>query len=214
MRIRSTVLPLVAALVLFAASPADAQTRRDSIELSPYAGYIFGGELDAGSSGFPQSTDVDDDGGFGLRLGYNVNDVFGIELSYLHENTELISEGDLFEPDRHLADMDIDMLEGAMLFHMGNNRIRPFFSMGLGMTRMELDREGTTSDTRLRSSLGGGLKLYFARQFGFRFDVKSHFTWVDGGDGGCYDTRDHYDDCGDGDVLMQTEVSAGFVFAF
>jgi hypothetical protein len=203
--------PIFLALVgiVFFAATASAQIRKDTVEISPYGAYVFGGTLQKGATNlFDEDVDVDDHSAWGLRIGYNVTSRFGIEASYLHEETRLVSRGGLFEPNTALVDMDVDMLEGTMLFHMGSRRFRPFFSMGFGATRLDLHDGDFSSDTRARFSLGGGFKLWFAPNAGMRMDVKRHWTAIDTDSDNCR----HCDD--ENDVLGQTEVSAGVIFAF
>ncbi len=201
-------------LVSAGATPGEAQTRRDSVEIEPFGGWMFGGKLPNGStSAFDESVDVDDHATWGLRVGYMATDVFGFEMAYLQDRTSVVSRGGLFEPNERLADLDLDMLEATMLFHMGHRRFRPFFAVGLGATRLDLGGDSDRSDTRFQGSLGGGFKVYFAPQVGFRFDVRQHWTVLDS-------NRDRDDEncrrCNDNnnDSLGTTEVSAGILFAF
>jgi len=184
--------------------PAFAQTRAESVEVTPFASYVFGGTLDKETNHvFDRDVDVDDHAAWGLRVGYDATDVFAFEVAYLRDRTEVVDAGGLFEPDHRLADIDVDILEAAALFHLGGPRFFPFFEVGLGATRLELG-DGS-SDTRPQASIGGGLKLVFSDRVGFRLDARHHWTYLDH-ENDCRRCNDH--------SLGLTEVSAGLVFAF
>ena len=77
MKFRVPILVLIAAATAAAAS---AQVREGTVEISPYVGYLFGGEFARGTtSAFDFRVDVDDDATYGLRLGYNITENFEIE---------------------------------------------------------------------------------------------------------------------------------------
>ena len=203
-RSASAFFPLgVLALLFVASAPAAAQPLRDSFEISPYGGWVFGGEL----SGIDDSVDVDDHLASGVRLGFNMGDHFGLEVGYLHERADLILEGGLDDHDEKVGKIDLDTLDASMLFHVGEGRIRPYFVLGAGATRVDL---GGADDDRAHVSIGGGLKAFVAPVFGFRFEARRRWTLL-------RDTEDDDDHCRrscSDDALGQTEVTGGLIFAF
>ena len=79
---------------------------------------MFGGELGEGTGTRPVgNADVDDHECYGLRVGYMATDRVGVEVGYLHDDTRLVAQGGLFEPDQGLGGLDLDILEGSVLFH-------------------------------------------------------------------------------------------------
>ena len=63
-------------VLVFAAgisSAALAQVREGTVEISPFAGYLFGGEFSRGSTDlFDFRVEADDDATYGIRLGFNL----------------------------------------------------------------------------------------------------------------------------------------------
>lgn len=201
---RSILLLALAAL----AAPALAQDTR--VELSPFAGYRWGGELEAGDNAlFDQDVDVDESAVFGLRLGIAITDEVHLELLASRQPTEFTTgDGDLFGDDRDLLDVNIDTLQAGFLFQGGAGQVRPYGVVALGMSRLDPDLPGISDEERLSASAGGGVKVFVNRHLGFRFEARAY--WID--------TEDEEDDDfdvweWDGD-MYQGEATAALVLAF
>ena len=133
---RATVLASLALV----ASPLLAQDTR--VEVTPFGGWRWGGELEAGDNVlFDRDVDVDESGVYGLRLNVAVTESFQIELQASRQSTEFTTgDDDLFGDDSSLLDVDLDTLQVGMLFQGGRGQVHPFGVFGLGFTR--LDPEG------------------------------------------------------------------------
>lgn len=205
--------PIAAALLLaLAALPALAQETR--VEISPFAGYRWGGEIEARDNAlFDEDVDVDESAAFGARLEVALTPNFAVEVLATRQETEFTrGGGDLFGDDRSLADVTLDTLQLGLVFQGGAGQLRPYGVVALGGTRLDPDVPGVGSEERLSGSAGGGLKVFVNRNLGFRFEGR--FYWVDTEE----DNGRHRDDRwdwseADGD-LYQGEATVGVIFAF
>lgn len=217
MKFRVSVLILLAAAT---AALAKAQVREGTVEIAPFAGYLFGGEFARGTTSlFDARVDVDDEATYGLRFGYNVTENFQMEVQASRTDTKFVTDDDeLFGPGgERLGDLRIDYLLGYGTFNFGHRRAVPYVTLGAGVARLDPDVPGTSTnrDTRFTASLGVGVKTFINPHFGFRFDGRGYATDLpDRGDRfGC---DDFFHDCNDDerDWLTNGELSAGLIFAF
>jgi outer membrane beta-barrel protein len=222
MKFRVLAIALLAAAVSGAAT---AQVREGTVELSPFAGYLFGGEFASGSTSlFGFEVEADDDATFGVRLGYNLTDSFEMEFQASRTETEFVTEDDeLFDPNEEsFGDLTIDYFMGYGTFNFGRRRAVPYITVGAGVARLDPDVpfRNARKDTRFTASLGIGVKAFVNPHFGFRFDGRGYATSLgdrnDDDDDFFCDGGDFFDDC-DSDRtewLTNGEISAGLVFAF
>jgi len=212
----------LALLVAGASAAASAQVREGTFEISPFAGYLFGGEFARGSTSlFGFEVEADDDATFGLRLGYNLTDNFEMEFQASRTETEFVTDDDeLFDPDeQEFGDLTIDYFMGYGTFNFGRRRAVPYITVGAGVARLDPDVPGTGArkDTRFTASVGIGVKAFVNPHFGFRFDGRGYATSLGDrdDDDNFFCDDDFFDDC-DSDRtewLTNGEISAGLVFA-
>jgi outer membrane protein with beta-barrel domain len=211
-------------VLVFAAGVSSAalgQIREGTVEISPYAGYLFGGEFARGSTSlFDFRVEADDDATYGVRLGYNLTDNFEMEFQASRTETAFVSDDDhdLFGTGgEEFGDLTIDYFMGYGTFNFGHRRAVPYITVGAGVARLDPDVPGTNArrDTRFTGSLGVGVKAFVNPHFGFRFDGRGYATSLGNDDNdhfGCDD--DFFDDCNNEDWLTNGEISAGLIFAF
>lgn len=220
MKFRVFILVLLAVGVTAVSS---AQVREGTVEISPFAGYLFGGEFARGTtSAFDFTVDVDDDATYGLRFGYNVTENFQFEVQASRTETEFVTDNDeLFGPEEQgLGDLTIDYYLGYATFNFGHRRAVPYVTLGAGVARLDPDIPGSSArhDTRFTGSLGVGVKAFVNPHFGFRFDGRGYATSLGERDRnrdrfGCDD--DFFDcDSDRREWLTNGEISAGLLFAF
>ena len=204
-------------------SAALAQIREGTVEISPYAGYLFGGEFARGSTDlFDVRVEADDDATYGVRLGYNLTDNVEMEFQASRTKTAFVTDDDhdLFgSGGQELGDLTIDYYMGYGTFNFGHRRAVPYITVGAGVARLDPDVPGTNArrDTRFTGSLGIGVKAFVNPHFGFRFDGRGYATSL--GDRDRNDRRfgcdsDFFDDCDEKEWLTNGEISAGLLFAF
>jgi len=83
--------------------------------------------------------------------------------------------------------------------------------MSIGATNINPDLQGLDSETAFSTSFGGGVKVFFGKHVGMRFEGRGYYTILDtnSNDGGC----DYY--CYDyGEDMWQSEFSAGLIMRF
>ena len=221
MKFRVLIFALLAA---GASAAASAQVREGTVEISPFAGYLFGGEFARGSTSlFGFEVEADDDATFGVRFGYNLTDSFEMEFQASRTETEFVTEDDeLFDPDEQsFGDLTIDYFMGYGTFNFGRRRAVPYITIGAGVARLDPDVPGTSArkDTRFTASLGVGVKAFVNPHFGFRFDGRGYATSLgdrDDDDDFFCDGDGFFDDCDSDrtDWLTNGEISAGLLFAF
>lgn len=215
----------LALLVAGASAAASAQVREGTFEISPFAGYLFGGEFERSSTSlFDFEVETDDDATFGLRVGYNLTDNFEMEFQASRTETEFVTEDDeLFGPDdeQDFGDLTIDYFMGYGTFNFGRRRAVPYITVGAGVARLDPDVPGIRArkDTRFTASIGIGVKAFVNPHFGFRFDGRGYATSLgdrDDDDDDFFCDDDFFDDCDSDskDWLTNGEISAGLVFAF
>jgi len=195
------LLALVAALAPLLAAPLRAQ--RHVVEISPFAGYRWDGTLEGDNGLFDESVDIDSSGVFGLRLDFAVTDSFQLEMMASRQSTQFGNGDRLFGNEGRLPDIDIDSFHLGFLFQGGSGQVRPYGVFSVGSTRLSPDVPGVSSASRLSTSGGGGVKVFFNEHVGMRFEGRIYWTDTD--------REDHWWDDHD---LWQKEATAGLVFAF
>jgi hypothetical protein len=209
---RSLPKLLLALAAIALAAPAQAQRLRPNVEISPFAGYRWGGELEASDNAlFDRDVDVDESAVAGLRVEIAITDNFGVEVQASRQPTEFTTGGDdLFGDDRGLVDVNIDTLQVGLVFQGGSGQVRPYGVIALGGTRLDPDVAGVSSEERLSGSAGGGVKVFVNRTLGFRFEARGYWTDTEDDED---DFEDRWDWQADGD-LYQGEATAGVILAF
>jgi hypothetical protein len=217
MKLRAPTLALAAAAVLSSSSPLCAQVRQGTVELEPFAGYLFGGRFSRGTTDlFPDSVDVADEPTYGGRVGFNVTSLFEIEFQYSQTETEFTTPngGGIFGPGpARLGDLKIQYFLGYTTFNFGHGRFAPYVTVGAGAAVLtpEVTGVNTSSDTRFTASLGGGLKVFVNPHFGLRFDGRAYSTSL--GDRN-YSSCDYYDGCQTSNWLTNGTATGGILIAF
>ncbi len=220
MRLRIALLALAA---FWVASLAAAQIRTGTVEISPFAGYLFGGKFERGTTPlFDTTVDVDDHATYGVRLGYNINSKFEVELQGSRTETAFVTHdhdgGGLFgdSSTQKLGDLDIDYYLASLVFNFGHRRVVPYVSLGAGAARLSPRVPDTPASREYRATatLGAGVKVFINPHFGLRFDGRYYGTSI-----GNNDRRDHCDRssdrCDDNrDWLSNGDLTGGLVFAF
>ncbi len=196
-----TVLALTAP-----AWPAHAQT----VQVMPFGGYRFGGELYESITG----TELDLDGApsVGLAVDVPVGDGLSVTGLFSHQSVRV----DVPRPGApaERVRLSIDHWQGGGTQEFGDGKARPFLVGLLGLTRYGGRGD---SETRFSVAVGGGVVLRANRHVGLRLDGRTYAVFVDGdGDDGSSGI------CTPGiciigldvSIAWQAEFTAGLVIAF
>jgi hypothetical protein len=221
MKLRVFLVPVFVVFTV-GGSTALGQIREGTVEISPYAGYLFGGEFARGSTSlFNFKVQADDDATYGIRLGYNVTDSFEMEFQASRTDTAFVSDDshDLFGSDQEtFGDLTIDYYMGYGTFNFGHRRAVPYITVGAGVARLDPDVPGTRArrDTRFTGSLGIGVKAFVNPHFGFRFDGRGYATSLGNRNNDDFGCDDFFRDCNSdrNEWLTNGEISGGLIFAF
>jgi hypothetical protein len=153
--------------------PATASAQM-GIEITPFGGYRFGGGFKDANTGTDIS--LNEAGSFGLILDFDLNREQQIEVYLSRQGTTLSADG-TFTGDP-LFDLSVEYYHfgGLYLFEVENERVRPFISGTMGITRMDPHGEGLNTETLFSLALGGGVKFFLTDHFGLRLDARGIYT--------------------------------------
>ena len=216
---KSRVVLLVLAAALAGTATATAQLRSGTVEINPFAGYLFGGtfsrdrDFHTTEHTFDHNRiDVEDDVTYGGRVGYNLTSLFQFEAQYSRTETHFVSRERDVE-DHRLGDLHIDYFLAYATFNFGHRRVVPYFTIGAGGANLVPNVRDTlsTSEVRFTSSAGGGVKIFVTPHFGFRLDGRAYSTWL--GDHS-HVFCDASGFCPNQNWLTNAEGTGGFILAF
>jgi len=214
MHITTDRLLATMALIAVLAAPLVAGAEAPAIEITPTIGYRWGGELQAQDNAlFSTDVKLDESEAFGLTIDVPITSNLFVELMADRQDTDL-GENALFGADT-VADIKVTYYHVGVLYQWNLERVSPFVVGGLGLTELEPDLVGASSDSRFSASLGGGVKLQVSDHVGFRFEARGYWTNTD-----TQEWNDWWDECDNGDCwdgnndLVQGELKAGLIFSF
>jgi len=167
----------LAATVLAAAAHAAPQEHVNEVEITPFGGYVAGGEFeDPGTlpgSADDRDRDVKEDSSFGVIVNFNADSPERqYELLYSKQGTQVEGVVPL--------DLDIEYLQlGGIVNFTDNPRVIPFFGITVGAARFSPDTSGLDSETKVAFSIGGGLKVPVTDHIGLRLDTRAFVTLLD-----------------------------------
>ncbi len=206
---RARVSTLVLAAVLAVPAFARAQT---PVEITPFGGYRFGGDFFELVTGEP--VDLDGAPSFGVAVDVPIRDPHGYQIEGLfsHEQANLSVHRQPFGPAT-IARVTVDHWMGGGLQEFGGEKVRPFLTGMLGLTRYAGQGD---NEIRFALSAGGGVKLFPTRHLGLRLDGRVFATFVDA-DLGFLACSSFSGTCLIAfrtDVVFQAEFTAGAVLKF
>ena len=194
----------VAACLLGAPAVAFAQT----LEVTPFAGYRFGGDFFEIVTG--QRVDLDGAPSFGVTVDVPLWDGIQIEGLFTHQHAHVLIPAGPFRPAARWQ-ISVDHWQGGGLQEFGGGRIRPFLTGTFGLTRYAAADD---SEIRIALGAGGGVKMFPSRRVGVRLDGRVFATFVDAdaslgvcGVGTCF-IRFR------ADIVWQADFTAGVVLRF
>jgi opacity protein-like surface antigen len=179
-----------------------------AVELTPFVGYRWGGELEAGDNTlFDVNVDIDESDAIGMSIEIPVALGLSVEIRGVQQETDFIQNQPLFGEDAVIAGVQLDYYHAGVSWQWKIGDVRPYVAGGLGVAR--IDPEGGSSEDRFSVTFGGGVKLDVLEWLGFRFEGRGYVTNIDDnfdGDDCCFERYD--------DNIVQGEVNVGMVFSF
>jgi hypothetical protein len=213
---RRTLFLAGALVALAGAGPTTAQEAPPPrFELTPYAGYRFGGEFAAETG----------DAEYEIHEGDAQGLIFNIkaresgtqwEILYGRQQTEVETQASFVGGPLLPIDIDYVHFGGTYLFDRGTTR--PFVALTVGLTRFEPSLSDPEPENFFSGSLGGGVHLRATQRVGVRLEARVFATFVDT-DGAifCVSGVAQISGCAisiHGEAILQYEVHAGVVFRF
>jgi opacity protein-like surface antigen len=180
-------------------------------EITPFAGYTWGGEFTDTTTG--DKLTVNENSNYGIMLDFKQTDESQIELYYSRQATRLQTKASGFYTGTPLFDLDIDYIHIGGTALMGEGKVKPFVVGTLGVTYMAPKGAGLDSATKFSLSLGGGAKILFSDHIGLRLEGRWFGTFFDGS-GQAFCSSGQCLIKVQGDVFSQFVANAGIIFAF
>jgi hypothetical protein len=201
-------MPLLACAALFPSGPALAQESQ-TLEITPFFGYQFGGDFEVFDSEFGVvDFEFEDSEVFGVAIDFPLNRYFQVEgLIFRQPSTLEIDEG-IFGPAFELSDIDIDYFQANALWQGAWGQVKPYMSGGMGFAILSPDLPELDSETRFAFNFGAGVKTFFTPHVGLRLDSRLLFVMLpeDDEDVFCCESQD--------DGMSQVNFTLGVIFAF
>jgi len=182
----------------------------DTIEITPFYGYRFGGEFEDADTG--EHLNIRDSPCWGGILDIYVSKVTQLEFYYSRQETELKSDQGLFASTT-LFDLDVDY------YHIGGTVIlpdgpwQPFVLGTLGATHMDPDAPDTNSLTRFSLGLGGGVRFFPTEHLGLYLAGRGLLTFMEG-EAAFRSESGQATVVVNSDGFWQIELQAGLIFTF
>ena len=197
--LRKSILAM--AVLVLSASTLSAQIqyfKKDKWELSLLFGLSSAGDKTAvtpvDGQDITRLVTLDYSSGYmvGARITENLSENLGAELEYSFANQPMAFVS--LRPTLPRLDLDhrVHSAVYSLLFYptIGNPRLRPYLSAGLGATFYQIDgaaradaaRQGIELQNvwKLAGAIGGGVKYLVGETWGVRFDVRDQITGVPG----------------------------------
>jgi opacity protein-like surface antigen len=206
---RTTRLAAIAAMALIAAFcplPAIA----GDFEITPFAGYTWGGQFSDSVTG--TTLEVDETANYGVMVDINQDEQSQIELYFSRQATQLKADQGLFTGDP-LFDLDIEYYHLGGTYGTGSEKVRPFLVGTFGVTHMVPQGPGLDALTKFSLSLGGGVKLFATDRVGLRLEGR-WFGTLFNGSGSAFCTSGTCAINVQGDLFSQFVANAGLIIAF
>jgi len=161
-------------LGMLVALSANAQTLT-KIEVSPFAGYLFGGTILSFNFSTPlPNIHVADHLTYGLRLGFNVTPNIEPGIHWSHTHTSVSPP-----IDNPQSPLTIDFLLAGVAYNFSSGQTRPYLSAGLGAGFFSGHRINFSNHTLLTGSLALGVKHFFTRNIGLQLETRGYASKPD-----------------------------------
>jgi hypothetical protein len=194
-------------LLALATTPALAQ----QVEFTPFFGYRTGGEFEADVINPYGDVEIDDSDAWGLMVNIPLTPWSQIELMADFQSSNFEGNDEIFLPDQALGEVDVAYYHVGFVFQGADPKVQPFGVVSLGATNIDPDLPGLDSETKFSTSFGGGVKIFFSKNVGMRFEGRGFYTVLDSDDD--YYECDYY--CYDyTEDMWQSEVRAGLILRF
>jgi len=203
---------LLVALMLLLALPAWANDKVLRYEITPFAGYRFGGSFEDDETG--QDYDLDDDKAYGFIVNMMAEANTQWEFGWSRSETAVDVPSVNGSPDK--LDLDIDYFQAGGTYLWDGKRAQPFMVATVGAAHLNPDSSGD-SETYFAFSIGGGWRLFPSEHFGLRVEGRFYGTVLDSDSDVFCRTGPDNNQCliqSQAEILWQWQMFAGASFRF
>jgi opacity protein-like surface antigen len=177
-------------------------------EITPFYGYMAGGEFENPSTNTDR--DLDESNNFGVIFNSAVDEWRHYELLYSTQSTEI--DGTL------PIDLDVQYLQiGGTVSNPDAEYVIPYFGMTVGAARFSPDQSGLDDETKLAFTVGAGFKVPITEHIGVRFDARAFVSLLET-DGNIFCVSDNgVGTCAirtKSDTFLQYHAALGLIVAF
>ena len=209
-------LPFCLLLAFFALAPSISFAKEAAyvLQMTPFAGYRFGGTFEDRTTGAEYKLDNNLSYGLTVNFPSRANTEWEIYLS--RQATNLDNAGFVANPEPIDVNVDYLQIGGTYLFPATATAV-PYFVATVGATRIDPDGINSKSDTFFSFGVGGGWKYFPSRRIGLRLDGRLLGTFVSSDSRIFCQSGPAGGSCAIstlGNVLYQFEAQLGVVFRF
>ena len=200
-------------LLALAAIASPALADESAIEITPFAGYRFGGNFDVDGSDL--SYEVKDSPSFGIAVNFPHRQNTQWEVYYSQQSTDAELNG-VTNADPSV-DVDLYVLQLGGIYQWEGDTVRPYLAATLGGTHIRTSSSGSESDTFFSGSIGLGIKILPTARVGIRLEARALGTFFNDSTDLFCRTGPDANVCAvrvEGDMLTQIETFAGLTFRF
>ena len=193
--------------------PALTSAQESGVEITPFAGYRFGGTFE--STDTSVNYEMEDSSSFGLILNLRHKSNTQWEIFYSQQSSEVMFS-EVSDVDQ-IVDVDIHVLQLGGTYVGDGDKMRPYVAMTLGGTHIRTDSAESADDTFFSGSMGLGMKLMPRSRVGIRVEARAYATFLSSDTKLFCQTGPNQNICAfqvDGNLLSQVEVFAGVSFRF
>ncbi len=166
------VRELLAVVLSIVLTPAGLSAQR--IEITPFGGFQFGGNLRIQSGNLNAST--------GLNYGFTVDVSFApgnkIEFLYSRQETDLEFDDGTTGAVSALFDMAVEFIHVGAVYEWDLEKVKPFVVLTGGMTHMVPQGADRESQWWVSGIFGGGAKAFVSERVGIKAQGRLAFTLV------------------------------------
>ncbi|HLS82877.1 MAG TPA: outer membrane beta-barrel protein [Steroidobacter sp.] len=197
---------VIGLLVAPFAGAAEPPSSFNTFEITPYVGYMAGGEFEESGGA---DLDLDADTNLGVIFNVAADHWRRYELLYSNQGAKVDGSAPF--------DMDVEYLQiGGIVSHPMAERAIPYFGITVGATRFSPEAAGMNNETEFSFTVGAGLHIPITDHIGVRFDARAFVTLLDG-DSEIFCASDNGAACrvrAKSDTFLQYAAALGVTFGF
>ncbi|MCF8366413.1 MAG: hypothetical protein K9H16_11565 [Bacteroidales bacterium] len=212
-------ISVVALTLLFFLSPIVLKAQAQ-IEVSPFAGYMFGGSLKL----YEGKLKADNAANYGIALDIKIAPDMQVELFWTQMNTQ--AQFNSYYGYENLAtnsfDLNVGYIQIGSVREMDFDKVHPFAVVSLGTTYFIADNvtyldDGSSTDVdsewKFSMTIGAGAKIWFSDRVGIRLQGNLMLPMFWGGAGFTVGTGGAGFTLGAGTSMVQGSFTGGLIFA-